>query len=90
MSAGIASIVFLAAAAMAPPAHVTIRTQDGGVLAGDMYGQGERGLVLAHGGRFNKESWEKQAQASPPPAIASWRSTSAVTAHRAGRARAIP
>jgi len=28
----------------------------------DIYGQGERGIVLAHGGRFNKESWEKQAQ----------------------------
>lgn len=28
----------------------------------DVYGQGERGVVLAHGGRFNKESWAKQAQ----------------------------
>jgi esterase/lipase len=27
----------------------------------DMYGTGDRGLVLAHGGRFNKESWAKQA-----------------------------
>jgi pimeloyl-ACP methyl ester carboxylesterase len=63
VSAGIAAILFLAAAATAPPAHVTIRTQDGGVLAGDVYGKGERGLVLAHGGRFNKESWAKQAQA---------------------------
>jgi pimeloyl-ACP methyl ester carboxylesterase len=27
-----------------------------------MYGKGARGVVLAHGGRFTKESWEKQAQ----------------------------
>jgi len=29
---------------------------------GDLYGDGNRGLVLAHGGRFNKESWKDQAQ----------------------------
>jgi pimeloyl-ACP methyl ester carboxylesterase len=29
---------------------------------GDLYGAGERGIVLAHGGQFNKESWAKQAQ----------------------------
>lgn len=27
-----------------------------------MYGRGGRGVVLAHGGQFNKESWAKQAQ----------------------------
>lgn len=27
-----------------------------------MYGKGDRGIVLAHGGRFNKESWKKQAE----------------------------
>ncbi|HET6175809.1 MAG TPA: alpha/beta fold hydrolase [Candidatus Sulfotelmatobacter sp.] len=37
-------------------------TQDGGIVYADMYGKGERGVVLAHGGRFNKESWAKQAQ----------------------------
>jgi alpha-beta hydrolase superfamily lysophospholipase len=37
-------------------------TQDGGVVCADIYGKGERGVVLAHGGRFNKESWTKQAQ----------------------------
>jgi dienelactone hydrolase len=30
---------------------------------GDLYGSGARGLVLAHGGRFNKESWAPQARA---------------------------
>jgi alpha/beta superfamily hydrolase len=41
--------------------HVTFPTQDGGIVYADMYGKGERGVVLAHGGRFNKESWGKQA-----------------------------
>jgi pimeloyl-ACP methyl ester carboxylesterase len=43
--------------------HVSFPTQDGGIVYADIYGKGERGVVLAHGGRFNKESWEKQAQA---------------------------
>ena len=60
---GLLAVILLAAASVAAPEHVTIRTQDGGVLAGDVYGKGERGLVLAHGGRFNKESWAKQAEA---------------------------
>lgn len=42
---------------------VTFPTQDGGIVYGIVYGTGERGVVLAHGGQFNKESWEKQAQA---------------------------
>ncbi len=43
--------------------HVSFPTQDGGVVYADICGKGERGVVLAHGGRFNKESWEKQALA---------------------------
>jgi pimeloyl-ACP methyl ester carboxylesterase len=42
--------------------HVSFPTEDGGVVYADIFGKGERGLVLAHGGRFNKESWEKQAR----------------------------
>ena len=41
--------------------HVSFPTQDGGVVYADLYGKGDRGVVLAHGGRFNKESWKKQA-----------------------------
>jgi len=41
--------------------HVSFPTEDGGVVYADIYGKGERGVVLAHGGQFNKESWEKQA-----------------------------
>ena len=41
---------------------ISFPTEDGGIVFADLYGTGERGVVLAHGGRFNKESWAKQAQ----------------------------
>ena len=41
---------------------VSFPTEDGGEVYADVYGGGDRGIVLAHGGRFNKESWEKQAR----------------------------
>jgi pimeloyl-ACP methyl ester carboxylesterase len=41
--------------------HVSFATEDGGRICGDLYGHGPRGVVLAHGGRFNKESWSPQA-----------------------------
>jgi pimeloyl-ACP methyl ester carboxylesterase len=43
--------------------RVSFPTQDGGFVYADLYGNGERAVLLAHGGRFNKESWEKQARA---------------------------
>ncbi len=43
--------------------HVSFPTRDGGLVHADLYGKGDRGIVLAHGGRFNKESWKKQAVA---------------------------
>lgn len=42
---------------------VSFPTKDGGVVFADLYGTGTRGVLLAHGGQFNKESWAKQAQA---------------------------
>jgi pimeloyl-ACP methyl ester carboxylesterase len=54
--------LFLAAPSLAQKA-VAFPTSDGGVVSADSYGAGDRGIVLAHGGRFNKGSWEKQAQA---------------------------
>src|SRR6476660_153877 len=42
--------------------HLSIPTSDGGAIAADLYGKGDHGVVLAHGGRFNKESWSKQAR----------------------------
>jgi alpha/beta superfamily hydrolase len=41
---------------------VSFPTQDGGVVFADEYGAGEKSVILAHGGQFNKESWAKQAQ----------------------------
>src|SRR5438445_3557169 len=43
--------------------HVSFSTQDGGVVHADVYGSGDRSLVLAHGGRFTKESWTEQMPA---------------------------
>ena len=49
--------------ALAPAQEaVSFPTPDGYRLHADLYGKGNRGLVLAHGGRFNKESWHKQAE----------------------------
>jgi pimeloyl-ACP methyl ester carboxylesterase len=42
---------------------VSFPTQDGGLIYADMYGKGDRGVVLAHGGRFKRDSWNKQALA---------------------------
>jgi pimeloyl-ACP methyl ester carboxylesterase len=42
--------------------HVTLATEDGGLIYADLYGNSERAVVLAHGGRFTKESWQPQAQ----------------------------
>lgn len=45
------------AAALQPPRDVSFPTADGGVLDGDLYGTGARGVVFAHGAVFNKQSW---------------------------------
>jgi pimeloyl-ACP methyl ester carboxylesterase len=54
--------ILLLARFAAAQEHVSFPTEDGGVVYADIYGKGERGVVLAHGGPFNKESWEKQAR----------------------------
>lgn len=54
--------VFAIAGSLAAQKHVSFPTQDGGVTYADLYGQGERGVVLAHGGRFSKADWAPQAQ----------------------------
>jgi pimeloyl-ACP methyl ester carboxylesterase len=41
---------------------VSFPTEDGGLISADIYGAGDQAVVLAHGGRFNKASWQKQAQ----------------------------
>ena len=55
-------VVWLLAGAAAAQKTVSFPTEDGGLIYADVYGQGERAVVLAHGGRFNKESREKQAR----------------------------
>lgn len=42
---------------------ISFSAEDGGRVCADLYGQGSRAVVLAHGGRFNKESWRVQANA---------------------------
>ena len=55
-------VALLLSADSAAQKTVSFPTEDGGLVYADVYGQGDRGVVLAHGGRFNKESWEKQAR----------------------------
>ena len=61
-------IVFLflallpAGTAAAAQEHITLTAEDGAILAADLYGSGTRGVVLAHGGRFTKDSWKPQAE----------------------------
>ena len=43
------------------PTLVSFPTEDGGTIYADHYGSGRKGVVLVHGGRFNKGSWAKQA-----------------------------
>jgi len=46
----------------AAPRQVSFPTADGGVIWADLYGAGNRGVVLAHGAKFDKASWAKQAE----------------------------
>ena len=55
-------VALLLAADAAAQKTVSFPTEDGGVVYADVYGEGDRAVVLAHGGQFNKESWEKQAR----------------------------
>jgi pimeloyl-ACP methyl ester carboxylesterase len=43
--------------------RVSFPTPDGGLIYGDAYGGGERAVLLAHGGQFNRGSWAEQAPA---------------------------
>jgi alpha-beta hydrolase superfamily lysophospholipase len=62
-AAGLSLALLVALRAGAPePGHVSFATDDGGVVHADVYGEGGRAVVLAHGARFNKESWAKQAR----------------------------
>ena len=59
-----ALLTVVALSAVMPAQQATsFPTEDGGLIYADLYGKGTRGVVLAHGGRFTKESWRDQAQA---------------------------
>jgi pimeloyl-ACP methyl ester carboxylesterase len=58
----ILAFAFFFATLAAAQQTISFPTQDGGRICADLYGQGTRAVVLAHGGRFNKESWREQAQ----------------------------
>ena len=55
-------VTLLLSANAAAQKTVSFPTEDGGIVYADIYGAGDRAVVLAHGGQFNKESWAKQAQ----------------------------
>ena len=56
------TLVLVAGSVQGKPA-VSFPTPDGGTIHGDVYGTGDRGVVLAHGGKFTRDGWAKQAQA---------------------------
>src|SRR5215475_10987703 len=55
-------LTLLLAGVAAAQKTISFPTEDGGTIYADIYGEGDRAVVLAHGGRFNKESWENQAR----------------------------
>lgn len=44
------------------PSEVSFTTSDGAVIYGDLYGEGKRAVILAHGAAFDKESWAPLAR----------------------------
>ena len=56
-------LMTLLAVACVAAQSVSFPTEDGGRVCADLYGRGTRGVVLAHGGQFKKESWRPQALA---------------------------
>ena len=61
----LASAVAVVAAASAAFGQRTVTFPQGDHSAevqGDLYGSGSRGLILAHGGRFDAQSWKPQAE----------------------------
>jgi pimeloyl-ACP methyl ester carboxylesterase len=60
-----AAVVVPAQSAPAPARDhvaVAITAADGATIQADVYGTGPRGVVLLHGGQFDKASWRSQAQ----------------------------
>lgn len=58
----LSSALLLSTGVIAAQTTVNFPTADGGVVFADVYGSASRAVVLAHGGRFDKESWAPQAK----------------------------
>jgi len=59
---------------------VSFPTEDGGVVFADVYGTGEKAVVLAHGGRFNKRVGRSRRRYWWRQDFKCWRWISAATA----------
>jgi dienelactone hydrolase len=57
------SFILLSVGLISAQEAITFQASDGYRLHADLYGKGDRAVVLAHGGRFTRESWRKQAEA---------------------------
>jgi pimeloyl-ACP methyl ester carboxylesterase len=62
ISAAVMAAIVLAGF-IAAQERVSFSTEDGGLVYADVYGKGDRGVVLAHAGGLTKESWKKQGRA---------------------------
>lgn len=43
------------------PLEISFPTSDGGLIFADAYGRGKHAVVLAHGGQYQRRSWNSQA-----------------------------
>lgn len=57
------SLLALQTAAPVLAPSVSIAAPDGSPIQADVYGTGPRGVLLLHGGRFDRSSWKPQATA---------------------------
>jgi len=55
-------VVVITTSAASSPQDVSFASADGGMIDADLYGQGTRGVVFAHGAIFNKQSWAPLAR----------------------------
>ena len=54
--------ILLLAAPLLAQTSVTFAAPDGPRLQADQYGKGDRAVILAHGGQFDRQSWKPQAE----------------------------
>jgi alpha/beta superfamily hydrolase len=58
----IAAALLFAAGQTLAAESVTFETEDGAEIHADFYRGGDRGVILAHGARYTRASWEPQAK----------------------------